>query len=76
MHLYDDFLAVIPAKAGIQRLAPLFVWIPAFAGMTVDDRGKLQPSPPLTPHRPPGKLERSFIRPFKREGVINGIALV
>ena len=27
-------LNVIPAKAGIQSMAPLLRWIPAFAGMT------------------------------------------
>jgi len=33
---YGNFPLVIPAKAGIQRLATLHRrWIPAFAGMTI-----------------------------------------
>src|SRR6185437_3391421 len=31
----SQYLAVIPAQAGIQRSITLFPWIPAFAGMTV-----------------------------------------
>ena len=31
----DNFITVVPAKAGIQRLLCKRHWIPAFAGMTV-----------------------------------------